>query len=88
MSVRMCACVHLLQECLCEYKWTEETRPEQGFSLGAISSPRGHLIMSGDNFELSVLERDVTGIQWVEVGVAAPTARNIQPEMSIMNQPY
>ena len=44
--------------------------------------------MSGDNFELSVLERDVTGIQWVEVGVAAPTARNIQPEMSIMNQPY
>lgn len=54
-----------------------------------INSPRGHLITSGDNFELSVLERDVvTGIQGVEVGVAAPTARNIQPEMSIMNQPY
>ena len=55
---------------------------------GHINPPRGHLIMSGDNFELSVLERDVTGIQWVEVGVAAPMARNIQPEMSNMNQPY
>lgn len=55
---------------------------------GHINPPRGHLMMSGDNFELSVLERDVTGIQWVEVRVAAPTARNIQPEMSNMNQPY